>query len=71
MDAAMTEAYRAGALLWLAEYEASGRMPAFQRAIPAKDGTVVLFPCGDTARVSLLCLDGAWKPRTCHQNIKC
>lgn len=71
MDAAMTEAYRAGALLWLAEYEASGRMTAFQQVIPAKDGTVVLFPCEDTARGSLLCLDGAWKPRACHQTIKC
>ena len=71
MDAAMTEAYRAGALLWLAEYEASGRMTAFQQVIPAKDGTVVLFPCEDTARGSLLCLDGAWTPRTCHQTIKC
>ena len=60
-----------GALLWLAEYEASGRMTAFQQAIPAKDGTVVLFPCEDTARGSLLCLDGAWKPRACHQTIKC
>ena len=34
-------------------------------------GTVVLFPCEDTARGSLLCLDGAWKPRACHQTIKC
>ena len=66
--AGMTEE---GALLWLAEYEASGRMTAFQQVIPAKDGTVVLFPCEDTARASLLCLDGAWKPRACHQTIKC
>ena len=66
--AGMTEE---GALLWLAEYEASGRMTAFQQVIPAKDGTVVLFPCEDTARGSLLCLDGAWKPRACHQTIKC
>ena len=66
--AGMTEE---GALLWLAEYEASGRMTAFQQVIPAKDGTVVLFPCEDTARGSLLFLDWAWKPRACHHTIKC
>lgn len=70
MDAAMTEAYRAGALLWLAAYEASGRMTAFQQVIPARDGTVVLFPLADTARVNLLCADKDWKPQTCHITIK-
>ena len=64
MSSAMQTACDAGAELWLAQYDSSGRLLAVQRVLPAA-GVVLFSPLEDTRRVTLLCVDEPhWIPQT-------
>ena len=64
VSSAMQTACDAGAELWLAQYDSSGRLLAVQRVLSAA-GVVLFSPLEDTRRVTLLCVDEPhWIPQT-------
>lgn len=68
-DASALEACRAGAALWLAQYNAAGKLLSLRQALPTADSTVLVFPSEDTAQAVLLCLNDQWLPQTAARRV--